>query len=417
MSFAESQAPQPAVSHRWLSIIGIGEEGLDGLSSLARQLISGAEFVFGGPRHLALAAPAILGVARVWPNPFDPTLAEVMKVRGHRVCVLASGDPFLHGVGNTLAQYVAPREMLTIAASSAFSLAAARLAWSLTATVQISLCGRSPNFLRPHLHPGTRILALTANQQTPATVAQLLRENGFGESRLSVLECMGGARERIRTTTANDFEMADIQPLNTLAIEVIASPTARILARSSGLADELFEHDGQLTKREIRSMTLSALAPRRGDLLWDVGAGCGSIAIEWLLADTSLTAIAIEQNHARAGVIQRNAATFGVPNLNIVEGLAPAALVGLPAPEAIFIGGGATTDGVLDLARMALRPGGRLVINAVTLETELLLLNQQASHGGNLTRIAIAHASPLGHQTRYSGWRPAMPVMQWSWTR
>jgi len=172
-----------------------------------------------------------------------------------------------------------------------------------------------------------------------------------------------------------------------------------------------------LTKREIRSITLSALAPRRGDLLWDVGAGCGSIAIEWLLADTSLAAIAIEQNHARAGVIQRNAATFGVPNLNIVEGLAPAALVGLPAPDAIFIGGGATTDGVLEFARRALRPGGRLVINAVTLETELLLLNQQASHGGNLTRIAIAHASHLGHQTRYSGWRPAMPVLQWSWTR
>lgn len=417
MSSTESAAPQPAVSHRWLSIIGLGEEGLDGLSSRARELLTAADFVFGGARHLALAAAAIRGVARAWPSPFDPTLVEVLALRGQRVCVLASGDPFMQGVGNTLAQYVAPSEMLTIPSSSAFSLAAARLAWSLTTTVQISLCGRSPDFLRPHLHPGARILALTANQDTPAAVARLLRENGFGESRLTTLEAMGGAREKIRTATADDFNWSDIQPLNTLAIEVVAGASARILARSSGLGDELFEHDGQLTKREIRSITLAALGPRRGETLWDVGAGCGSIAIEWLLADTSLAASAIEQNSARAAMIRRNAAAFGVPNLALVEGAAPAALAGLPAPDAVFIGGGATAAGVVDFARAALRPGGRLVINAVTLETELLLLKQQASHGGNLTRIAIAHAGPIGPLGRYAGWRPALPLLQWTWTR
>ena len=368
--------------------------------------------MFGGHRHLALAAPLIRGTSRSWRSPFEGAIEDVLAHRGRDVCVLASGDPFVYGVGSVLLRHIDPRETVAVPAPSTFSLAAARLGWALPETVQLSLHGRSLDLVRPHLHPGARVLALTSDGEGPAVLARLLADTGFGRSRLTVLEALGGARERIRSTTAAAFDLGDIDPLNAVALEVEASPGARVLARAAGLPDALFEHDGQITKREIRAMTLAALSPRRGELLWDVGAGAGSVAIEWMLADPSMRAVAIEAQSDRAGRIRRNAAAFGVPGLEVVEGAAPAAFEGLARPDAVFIGGGATV--VLDAAVRALRAGGRLVVNAVTVETEALLLQRRATLGGELSRIAIARLEPMGGR---HGWRPALPLTQWVWIK
>jgi len=410
----DTNAHDTAASPRWLSIIGIGEDGVEGLSPVACGLVGAADIVFGGRRHLGLAAPLIRGATRPWPSPFDGAAAEVLRHRGRQVCVLASGDPFQYGIGAVLARDIDAREMIVVPAPSAFSLAAARLGWSLQRTILLSLHGRSLDLIRPHLQPGSDILALTSDGDTPAALAKLLTETGFGASRLTVLEALGGPRERIRSTTAAGFEFGATDPLNVVAIEVTAAPEARILARTSGQPDNLFEHDGQITKREIRAVTLSSLAPRRGELLWDIGAGSGSVAIEWMLADPAMRAIAIEQRADRADRIRRNAAAFGVPDLEIIEGAAPAALSGLATPDAVFIGGGASDPGTLDAATRALRSGGRLVVNAVTLETEALLLARHAAFGGELIRIAISRADAVGEKT---GWRSAMPIMQWRWTK
>jgi precorrin-6Y C5,15-methyltransferase (decarboxylating) len=403
-----------AASPRWLSIVGIGEDGVEGLTPVARGLVAAAEIVFGGRRQLGLAAPLIHGASRPWPSPFDSAAEEVMRHRGRPVCVLASGDPFQYGVGAVLARHVDAREMTVVPAASAFSLAAATLGWSLPQTVLLSLHGRALDLLRPHLQPGARILALTSDGDGPQALAKLLAQSGFGRSRLTVLERLGGPRERIRSTTAATFEFGTVDELNTVAIEVEAAPHARVLARTPGLADKLFEHDGQITKREIRAVTLSSLAPFRGEMLWDIGAGSGAVAIEWMLADPSMRAIAVERRADRAARIRRNAAAFGVPGLEIVEAAAPAALSGLATPDAIFVGGGGSEAGVLDGATRALRSGGRLVVNAVTLETEALLLARHAALGGELIRIAISRADAVGEK---AGWRAAMPVTQWLWTK
>ena len=395
-----------------MSIVGIGEDGVEGLAPIARSLIQAAEIVFGGRRHLALAAPLIRGASRPWPSPFEGAIQDVLAHRGRDVCVLASGDPFVYGVGSVLLRHIDPREMVAVPAPSTFSLASARLGWALPETIQLSLHGRLLDFVRPHLQPGARVLALTSDGEGPAALARLLADAGFGRSRLTVLEALGGPRERIRAATAAAFDLGDVDPLNAVALEVEASPGARVLARAAGLPDALFEHDGQITKREIRAITLAALSPRRGELLWDVGAGAGSVAIEWMLADPSMRAVAIEARSDRAARIRRNAAAFGVPGLEVVEGAAPAALEGLARPDAVFIGGGATI--VLDAAVRALRAGGRLVVNAVTAETEALLLQRQATLGGELTRIAITRLEPVGHR---QGWRPALPVTQWVWIK
>ena len=390
MSFAESRARKTAAPSRWLSIVGIGEDGIEGLTPTARGLIQAAEIVFGGGRHLALAAPLIRGDTRPWQNPFERSIDEILAQRGRDVCVLASGDPFVHGVGSVLLRHVDPRETVAVPAPSSFSLAAARLGWALPETTQLSLHARSLDLIRPHLQPGARVLALTSDGEGPAALARLLSEIGFGNSRLSVLEALGGPRERVRATTAAGFDLADIGPLNAVAIEVEASAGARVLARAAGLPDALFEHDGQITKREIRAITLAALSPRRGELLWDVG----------------------EARSDRVARIRRNAAAFGVPGLNVIEGTAPAAFEELAQPDAIFIGGGARN--VLDAAVRALRPGGRLVVNAVTIETEALLVARRTTLGGDLTRVAIARVEPLGDR---EGWRPALPVTQWVWVK
>jgi precorrin-6B C5,15-methyltransferase / cobalt-precorrin-6B C5,C15-methyltransferase len=414
MSLPDPIGPQTAVQRRWLSIVGIGEDGVDGLSLAARALITDAEIVFGGKRHLSLAAPLLRGAMRAWPSPFEQVVTEVLAHRDRQVCVLASGDPFLYGVGSVLARHVDAREMIVMPASSAFSLAAARLGWPLPDTLLVSLHGRPLDLVRSYLQPHARLLALTSDADGPEALARLLTQIGFGASRLTVLEALGGPKERVRTTTAKTFDLGDINPLNTVAIEVVAAPDARIIARSAGLPDELFEHDGQITKREIRAITLSSLGPRWGELLWDVGAGSGSIAIEWMLADVSLRAIAVEARTDRTARIYRNAAALGVPGLRVTEGRAPAALLDLPSPDAVFVGGGASNAGMLDAVVKALRSGGRLVVNAVTLETESLLIERHASMGGDLTRIAVSRAAPIGDRTT---WRSAMPVTQWVWTK
>ena len=412
MARAEPVMREPASPRRWLSIVGIGEDGVEGLSATARGLVSDAEIVFGGARHLKLAAPLIRGQVKPWPSPFS--VDEVLAERGRQVCVLASGDPFFYGVGSVLANHVAPEETVVVPAPSAFSLAAARLGWALPDIALVSVHGRALDRIRPHLHPGARVLALTSDSEGPAAVARLLAEAGFGASRLTVLEALGGACERMRTVAAASFDLAEVADLNTVAVEVMAAPGARVISYAPGLADALFEHDGQITKREIRAVTISSLAPLKGELLWDIGAGSGSIAIEWMLAHPSMRAVAIEARADRAARIGRNAASFGVPELEVVEGRAPEVLVGLAPPDAVFVGGGASDEGTLNAAIAALRPGGRLVVNAVTLQTEAALMSRHATLGGTLTRIAIARSDNVGGKT---GWRAAMPVTQWVWVK
>jgi precorrin-6Y C5,15-methyltransferase (decarboxylating) len=410
-----SDASKPSIAPlRWLTIIGIGEDGIAGLGDDAKRRINAAEFVFGGRRHLELAAPLIRGRAEHWSSPIEKSVEAIKALGGRGVVVLASGDPFFFGIGATLSRSIDPAEMIMLPAPSSFSLAASRLGWPLQDVATVSLHGRPLDLIRPHLQPCARILALTSDEKGPAALAALLTESGFGRSQLTVLEALGGAAERVTRHAASEFRLDGVNPLNICAIEVEASRDARVLPLASGRDDALFEHDGQITKREVRALTLSALAPRKGELLWDVGAGSGSIAIEWMLAHPAMRAIAIEAHAERAARIGRNASNFGVPGLVIVEGTAPAALEGLPAPDAIFVGGGGSEPGVMDKAIAALRPGGRLVANAVTTEMEAVQLREYAARGGSLVRIDIARASAVGAMT---GWRPAMPVTQWSWIK
>ena len=393
-----------------MSIIGIGEDGIDGLGAAAKNLLQSAEHVIGGQRHLDHARPLIKGREQVWSSPMTVTLDGITDRRFQKVVVLASGDPFHYGVGRLLAARVPLDELLCIPQPSSFSLAAARLGWSLQDTALATLNGRALEGLVRHLHDGAKILALSWDDKTPAKAAELLRTRGFSKSTITVLEHLSGERERITQATANAFDVQDISPLNVIAIEAIAEPAARIIAHAPGLPDDYFEHDGQITKREMRAVTLSALSPRNNELLWDIGLGAGSVAIEWLLCRPSLRAIGFEKNPERADRAQRNAIALGAPELKVVTGAAPESLSNQDQPDVIFIGGGLTTTGLFDTAWQALKPGGRLVANAVTLESEKELIDLHAVHGGELTRVGLAHAEKVG--TRH-GWRPAMPVIQW----
>ena len=404
--------PEPATctQMRWLSIIGIGEDGVEGLSAVARRLIKSAELVVGGARHLELAGDLICGRPLAWPSPMSDAFGEIRRYRGRSVVVLASGDPFHFGVGKQLAALFPADEFVCLPQPSAFSLAAARMGWSLQDVALVTLHGRALEGIIRYLQPGARILALSWDGATPAKLAKLLDARRMGQSRIAVLEAMAGPRERVRHATASNFDIKDIVALNTIAVEVIAEPEATIINLAPGLDDALFEHDGQLTKREVRAVTLSALEPRQGELLWDVGLGAGSIAIEWLLRHPSLSAIGVEARGDRADRAARNAATLGVPELNIVQGRAPEALAGLARPDAAFIGGGMMEDGVFEAVWAALKPRGRLVANAVSLETEARLAEYFQRFGGDLVRLQVARADKVG--TMF-GWRPAMPVTQW----
>ncbi len=398
---------------RWLGLVGIGEDGLDGLTPAAREVVAQAAFVVGGKRHLALAGPLKVETM-TWPSPIENALDAIEAHRGRSVCVLASGDPFFFGVGAMLMRRFTADEMTSVPAPSAFALAASRLGWSQQDCALLTLHGRPLEAIIPHLCPGARILALSWDDSTPAKLAALLTERRMGRSKLAICEAMGGPGERIRTTEAQDFALDNIAALNTIALEVVADRGALILPRAAGLPDDWFEHDGQITKRDIRAMTMAHLAPQRGELLWDVGSGSGSVAIEWMLADPANKAVAIELRHDRAERIARNALNFGVSGLSVVTGEAPHVFGDLGAPDAIFVGGGASTPGMIERARDALAEGGRLVVNAVTLETQAACVDWRARWGGELTQIAIAHAEPVG---RYSGWRAAMPVVQWRFVK
>jgi precorrin-6B C5,15-methyltransferase / cobalt-precorrin-6B C5,C15-methyltransferase len=394
---------------RWLAVVGIGEDGVDGLSPAARRLVAQAAFIVGGKRHLALAGP-LSAETLIWPSPIENALDTIEAHRGRAVCVLASGDPFFFGVGAMLMRRFAADEMICVPALSAFALAAARLGWSQQDCALISLHGRPLEAIIPHLQAGARILALSWDDATPAKLAALLTARGMGRSKLTVCEAMGGPSERVRATEAQTCALDNVAALNTIALDVVADRGARVLPRAAGLPDDWFEHDGQITKREIRAITLAELAPARGELLWDVGSGSGSVAIEWMLADAANRAVAIEARHDRAARVARNALNFGVPHLSVVVGEAPQVLADLPAPDAIFIGGGASAPDMIERGVGALAPGGRLVVNAVTLETQAACVDWRQRHGGDLAQIAVAHAEPLG---RYSGWRTAMPIVQW----
>ncbi|HTB02223.1 MAG TPA: precorrin-6y C5,15-methyltransferase (decarboxylating) subunit CbiE [Bradyrhizobium sp.] len=397
----------------WLSIVGIGEDGLDGLSAAARERLAGAELVAGGARHLALVAS--LGKPTLaWESPFAASIPMLLRHRGKRVVALCSGDPFWYGAGSVIADAIPAAETTVVPAPSSFAWAASRLRWRLEETVTLGLHARPLALLRPHLRTGARLIVLLRDGAAAAQVAAYLSGLGFGPSRLTILETLGGPRERIRTATAAAFVFDDVNAPVAIAIEAVAAPGAHVIPRVVGLPDELFAHDGQLTKREIRAVSLSTLAPRGGELLWDVGAGAGSIGIEWLLAHPANRAIGIEAREDRLQNARANADSLGVPHLDLRLGTAPDALKGLPTPDAVFVGGGASRDGVLDAAWQALPPGGRLVVNSVTLETEAILIGWQARHGGALLRLSIERADPVGGLT---GWRPAMPVVQWSVTK
>jgi len=397
----------------WLSILGIGEDGRAGLSSAALRTLDAAEFVVGGARHLRLVQP-ISARTLAWPTPLPDAYAMILERRGRPTCVLATGDPFHYGVGAEMARLVPAEEIVCYPQPSAFSLAAARLGWSLPDCECVSLHGRALQRIIPYLQPQARILALSWDGATAGRLAALLAARGFGGSMATVLEAMGGPRERIRRMRAADFDLTEIDPLNTVAIEVEAAREARIVSLAPGLDDAWFDNDGQLTKAEVRAVTLSALMPRAGQLLWDIGAGSGSVGIEWCLRHPRNSCIAIEQHPERAARIRGNATAFGVDALEVIVGRAPEALAVLPAPDAVFIGGGGLDPALFDAAWAALKPGGRMVVSAVTLETEVRLADLFARHGGVLRHIAISRAEPLG---RLHGWRAALPVTQWAVTK
>jgi precorrin-6B C5,15-methyltransferase / cobalt-precorrin-6B C5,C15-methyltransferase len=391
----------------WLSVIGIGEDGLAGLAPAARTLVEQAQVLVGGERHLALV-PGFAGERLTWRTPLADTLPEIAARRGQRVVVLASGDPLWYGVGALLVRHFGREEMVVLPGPGAFSLAAARMQWPIADCVPLTLHGRPLERLALFLTPEARLLILSEDGGTPARVAKFLTERGWGESALTVLEHMGGPTERRREGMASAWSESRVADLNSLAVECVAGPGARPRSRLAGLPDDAFRHDGQITKRVVRAATLAALAPLPNETLWDVGAGSGSISIEWLRGGGG-DAIAIERDPARASLVAENAALLGVPELKIVHGEAPAALRDLPAPDAVFLGGGTGAPGLFKSAWDRLRPGGRLVANAVTVASEGRLAAWHQAQGGRLVRIAVAEAEPLGGG---QGWRALMPVTQ-----
>lgn len=389
----------------WLTVIGIGEDGYSGLGKQSRRALLAANRVFGSPRQLALL-PHCIGAQRApWPSPFS--LEPLLALRGEPACVLASGDPMFHGVGASLSRQLPADELCIHPAPSSCSLAAARLGWPLADTTLVSLVTQPLPVLLPWLASGQRLLVLSRDANSPVEVARLLTEHGYGPSLMHVLEHLGGPLERHAEGLASDWSQAPSAALNLIALDCRAGPSAARRARVPGLPDDAFRHDGQLTKRDVRAVTLAHLAPLPGELLWDVGAGCGSIGIEWMRSHPACRAIAIEADSGRQRHIEHNRDTLGVPGLRLIEGHAPQALAGLERPDAIFIGGGVTVPGLLDTCWAALKPGGRLVANAVTLQSELALMHWRERHGGELTRLQVAQAQPLGS---FDTWRQALPI-------
>jgi precorrin-6Y C5,15-methyltransferase (decarboxylating) len=392
-----------------LTVVGVGADGWDGLAPIAREVISQAEVLMGSLRQLALI-PNGKAKQVAWPSPLSESLPGLLAAhRDRRICVLASGDPTFHGIGTTLIRLLGADAVRVIPHPSSVSLACARLGWPQDQVQVISLVGHPLELVHPHIQPGRRLVVLSWGAHTPAEVATALTDRGYGASRFTVLEQLGSPDERVRTTTAAEWA-EDVDALNVIGVLCEAGP---VLSTAPGLPDEAYESDGQLTKREVRAVTLSRLAPVPGQLLWDVGGGAGSIAIEWSRHHPTCRAVAIERDPDRAKRLERNAANLGVV-VRIVVGKAPEALAELEAPDAVFVGGGATAPGMIETCWEALKPGGRLVVNGVTLETEVLIARWYAELGGDLVRLDVQRASPVGTMT---GWRPAMPVTIWSITK
>lgn len=388
----------------------MGEDGPDGLPPASRAVLEAAEIVMGPPRHLGLL-PDLKAERIEWPVPFADGLPILQGLRGRRVAVLASGDPFWFGAGSVIARDFAPGEWRAFPAPSVFSLAAARLGWPLERTSCLGLHAAPFAQLRPHLAPGAQALVLLRDGSAVRDLAAWLTGLDFGESTLWVMEALGGPRQRVRGTTAAEYDLTDVH--HPVCVGLKIGGAGEVIPAASGWPDGLFDHDGQITKRPLRALTLSALAPRPVEHLWDIGAGSGSISIEWLACHPSMHATAVEADPARADRIRTNAAALGADRLRVVEGRAPEVLDGLAPPQAVFIGGGLSEALLSDLwARLG--SGTRVVANAVTLESEALLVAWQAAQGGNLLRVELAEAQPLGTRR---GWRTAYPVMQWSVVR
>jgi precorrin-6Y C5,15-methyltransferase (decarboxylating) len=397
-------------ARRDIAVVGIGADGWAGLGERARAAIRAADEVVGSRRQLELL-PADVGATRAWPSPMDALLDEIVARRAGTTCVLASGDPMLHGIGATLVRRAGGARVEVHPHPSAFAIACARLGWPSADVELISAVARPPEVIVRALQAGRRIIAYVTGTRGAAALAAVLRERGMGASRFVVLEQLGGPAEQITESTPESWGEREADALHAVAIEVPRKGTrAAVHARTPGLPDAAYASDGQLTKRHVRAVTVAALAPQAGELLWDVGAGSGSIAIEWLRAEKMARAVALEPREDRAARIAANALNLGVPELDVRVGRAPAALESLPAPDVIFIGGGITTPGLLEACWAALPPGGRIVANTVTLEGEQTVTAARVQHGGTLTRIEIAHAKPVGG---FTGWRAQMPVVQW----
>jgi precorrin-6B C5,15-methyltransferase / cobalt-precorrin-6B C5,C15-methyltransferase len=393
----------------WLTIIGMGEDGYDGLSAAARLAVETTSLVIGSERLLGMLPPSKTGRME-WPQPFSAVVDMIKPLRGRSTVILATGDPMNYGVARKLLEFIPFEEMRIIPHLSAFSLAAARMGWSLPDCDTLTLHGRDAANIEAFIQPRAKLIVLTADAGTIAEVARRLLARGFEKSIITVLENMGGDREAISSFTADDFPARGFSDLNTLGVECMAGPEAKILSRVAGLPDDAFIHDGQLTKREVRAATISALAPAPDQLLWDIGAGCGSVAIEWMRSTRGCEAAAFEHNAERLKMIAENSDRLGTPRLKIVDGKAPESLPNKPAPDAVFIGGGVGVSGVFETAWQCLKPGGRLVANVVTIEGEMHLYDLQEKHGGDLVRIDVAI---LTHVGPYRAMKPRMSVLQW----
>lgn len=394
----------------WLTIVGLGEDGLNGLSKASRDALSQAEIVMGAPRHLALLPDLACDMIE-WPVPFADGLPQLLALRGARVVALASGDPFWFGAGTSITRHLAPDEWVALPAPSSFALAASRLGWPLEQVVCLGLHAAPLARMRPHLSPGVRLIVLLRDGAAVAEAAACLTRLGFGDTRLHVLEALGGPRERVRQVMADPYELEDVAHPVALGLEVAGK--GAVLGCTPGRAEAFFAHDGQITKRAVRAVTLAALAPYPGARLWDIGTGSGSVAIEWLLAHPQNTAIGFEADPQRADRARQNAQDLGVDHLRVITARAPAGLADQPAPDAVFIGGG-LSDALLQALWQVLPDGVRVVANAVTLESEALLSQWQARAGGTLTRIELAQAAALGQKR---GWQSAYPIVQWSTLR
>ena len=392
----------------WLHIVGIGEDGLDGLTPATRAVVEAAEILIGGDRHHALAQTTT-AKRYAWPSPFDALIDLLKQHANQRVVVLATGDPLWFSVGARIGRSIPAGQITYHPQLSAFQLASARMGWSMADVETLTVHGRPVEQMIAFIQPDQRLIILTTGTETPGQIAQFLTERGFGDSPMTVLANMGGEKEQRFDGIAREWSH-EVPPFNTLCVDCRAAPDAALLPRVPGLSDDMFQHDGTMTKQEVRAVTLAKLMPMRGALLWDIGTGCGSVAVEWMRAARYARAIGIEPRADRRAMAAANALSLGVPKLELIDGQVPEALDGLEKPDAVFIGGGLSPE-TFDAAFAALRPLGRLVANAVTLESEATLVDLHKTHGGQLVKLSVNRAEPVG---RLTGWRPLMPVTQWS---